>query len=372
MSRLVHLADYPYARTGSFVPAVADVLRAVAGRGWGAELVVTRGPGEEPPWVAPIRADGVTVRFVKETGYRERARWIGALLDEQPEEDTILHTHFTSFDVAAAVAAAKRPRTKVIWHEHTALNSIPQVVARNVLKFGLVGRGVEMILCPAPDLAREVRRRLGPRSRVVFLPNAIDVSQFGPVDPATRAAARAELGLPDDTAVILAFAWHWEIKGGDVFVDALRAVREAGSEVTGLVVTEESRAKAQCEDPGLDGHLRQLAPRQDVGHLYAASDLFVAPSRAEGGTPYAVLEAIASGLPVVASQIPGHTFVCDGLASALTVPPTAAATAAAIEDMLATPPTQAQLDTARARIAADFDLSIWSARLIDIYLGLFE
>ncbi len=315
---------------------------------------------------------GVEVRIIDQVGYRERARWIGALLDERPGEQTILHTHFTAFDVAAAVAAARRPWAKVIWHEHTALSSAPEVVARNVFKFGLVGRGVEMILCPAPDLAREVRRRLGPRSRVVFLPNAIDVSRYRPADAVRRAAARRNLGLADDKTVLLAFAWHWAIKGGDVFVEALRDVARARPDIVGVVVTEESEATVRGGAIELDGSLRLLAPRQDVGDLYAAADVFVAPSRAEGGTPYAVLEAIASGLPVVASRIPGHTFVCDGLSSTLTVPPFPAPAAAAIEDMLALPPAPQQLAAARDRVAADFDLSIWSARLIDIYLSLFD
>lgn len=371
MTRLIHLADYLHPRTGSFIPALHSVLSAARERGWKAEAVFPAGDGAAPSWVDSFVDAGIPARFVPGDNHRTRAEWISRLLDEDADEPTILHTHFTTFDVSTAMAARGRPRTKVIWHEHTALSDSPSVVARNVVKFGLVGRTVEMIICPAPDLARAVRRRLGSRSRVIFLPNAIDVGRFKPMTAADRSAARAELEIPAGAPVLLNFAWHWEVKGGDVFAAALKRVHDTRPQTVGLLVSEDGRAQRLATDAAsLAGGLRVLPPRMDVRGLYAAADLFVAPSRAEGGTPYAVLEAVASEVPVVASRIPGHTFICDGLDSCLTVPATPAAIGAAIEQALAEPPSPAALRAGRERVVSDFDLSIWSGRLIDIYLGL--
>jgi glycosyltransferase involved in cell wall biosynthesis len=51
-----------------------------------------------------------------------------------------------------------------------------------------------------------------------------------------------------------------------------------------------------------------VAPKEDVRRFYAAADVLVSASRAEG-MPFAVLEALSSGVPVVASDISGHAFV---------------------------------------------------------------
>jgi glycosyltransferase involved in cell wall biosynthesis len=367
MTRLIHLADYRHPRTGSFVPALHAVLSAAVERGWRAEAVFISGP-EPLPWLQRFHDSGIPTRFIDSTGHRERAAAIGSMLDEHPDEQTIVHTHFTTFDIAAALAVRGRPGAKAIWHEHTALTGSPRIVARNVVKFGLAGRGVEMILCPAPDLARAVRRRLAPRSRVVFLPNAIDASRFEPTSSQQRAQIRGGLDIPAGAPVLLNFAWHWELKGGDIFAAALQRVRATRPDAIGILISE--RAKVEQLGAGMEAGLRVLAPRSDVRSLYAAADIFVAPSRAEGGTPYAVLEAVASELPVVASAIPGHTFICDGLASCRTAAAEPDAIATAIESLLAAPPTPEALRAGRARIVSDFDLSIWSGRLIDIYLGL--
>ena len=369
MPRLIHLADYQHPRTGSFIPALLRVLGDASQRGWSAEAVFSSPGAEPPPWLSDFERLGIGVRFVGAANRRARARWIAALLEESGEP-TILHTHFTTFDVAAVLAARSRPHAKVIWHEHTALNGGVNVIARNLVKFGAFGRGVEKILCPAPDLARSVRRRLGPRERVVFLPNAIDAERYRPASESERAEARQDLGLAPQAPVLLAFGWNWTVKGADIFVAALKRARLAHPDLCGLIVSEDPRAAQLRQDPSLAEVIRLLPSQDDVRPLFAAADIFVAPSRAEGGTPFGVLEAIAADLPVVASRIPGHTFICDGLESCRCVAAEAPATAAAIESMLSTPPSASARQAGRARVVSDFDLSTWSGRLIDIYLGL--
>ena len=62
---------------------------------------------------------------------------------------------------------------------------------------------------------------------------------------------------------------------------------------------------------GMEGTIRLIGQTSDVVGLMAATDVFVAASRAEGGTPLAVLEALSCGLPVVASDLPSHRFVAE-------------------------------------------------------------
>jgi glycosyltransferase involved in cell wall biosynthesis len=369
MPRLIHLAEYGHSRSGSFIPGLQRVLGDALTRGWSAEAVFSGSGGEPPPWLGDFERGGIGVRFVGAANRRGRARWIAALLEES-NEPTILHTHFTTFDLAAVVAARRRPHAKVIWHEHTALNGGANVVFRNLVKFGVFGRGAEKILCPAPDLARSVRRRLGPRDRVLFLPNAIDADRYRPASASERARARHDLGLAPKVPVLLAFGWNWTVKGADIFIAALKRARLGNPDLCGLIVSDDPRAAQLRGDSSLEGVIRLLPAQDDVRPLFAAADIFVAPSRAEGGTPYGVLEAIAADLPVVASRIPGHTFICDGLESCQSVPVNVTATAAAIERMLSSPPSLRAREAGRARVVSDFELSTWSGRLIDIYTGI--
>ena len=200
----------------------------------------------------------------------------------------------------------------VVWHEHTALSSRPQMIVRNAIKFAVVGRRVAAILCPAPDLADAVVRRGAPADRVRFVPNAIEAARFPVIDPFTRAQAREALGIDPDALVVLSFGWHWDLKGGEVFQRTVaELVESADRHVVALHSTAAPEASQLMRRLGLQENLHLIGQTSDVVGLMAATDVFVAASRAEGGTPLAVLEALASGLPVVASDLPAHRFVAD-------------------------------------------------------------
>ena len=104
-----------------------------------------------------------------------------------------------------------------------------------------------------------------------------------------------------------------------------------------------------------------------VDELLAAADLFVRPTT-EAGTALAVLEAMAAGLPVVASSIAGHAeWIADGR-DGLLAPPDAAAWSAAIARLLDDPELAARLGGAARQKAADFSL----AKMADAHLTLFK
>jgi glycosyltransferase involved in cell wall biosynthesis len=111
-----------------------------------------------------------------------------------------------------------------------------------------------------------------------------------------------------------------------------------------------------------------LAPRSNVKELYAAADVFLNCSRSEG-MPYAVLEALACGLPVVATDLPVARYVLDGLPGARVIPPEPRAMAAALREVLAfTPAERAEhADAARTLIATSYALEPWARRLVTLY-----
>ena len=113
----------------------------------------------------------------------------------------------------------------------------------------------------------------------------------------------------------------------------------------------------QINDLGLSGHIVLPGAFDDVEEFLLAADLFVLPSLEEG-ISVALLEALAAGLPVVATNIPGNRAIIENRRDGLLAPPSSPeALVAAIEELILRPDYARQLAVAgRARVAAEFSL----------------
>jgi glycosyltransferase involved in cell wall biosynthesis len=160
-------------------------------------------------------------------------------------------------------------------------------------------------------------------AKVFRIPIGIEPAHFGPQTPETRAGARRAFDLPADAFVVGSFQKDgvgWDegiepklIKGPDVLVSALAEVHR---DVPGLHVLLSGPARGYVKE-GLRRHgipyVHRLVPRyEDIASLYAAVDAYVVPSRQEGG-PKGLLEAMASGVPVVSTIVgQAQDIVVDG------------------------------------------------------------
>ena len=166
-------------------------------------------------------------------------------------------------------------------------------------------------------------------ARVHVVAPGVDLSLFSPPDPAARAAARADLGLPPDRPVVLFAGRVQPLKGPDVLVRALAEIAARGLPVPLLVIlggpsgrpTALRELQAIAEVSGVGRHVlyRPAVPRSELAQWYRAVDVVAMPSRSESFGLVA-LEAQASGTPVVASAVgglrraisPGHSGVLVG------------------------------------------------------------
>jgi glycosyltransferase involved in cell wall biosynthesis len=117
-------------------------------------------------------------------------------------------------------------------------------------------------------------------------------------------ALRREMGLPDNSYICLAVGRLEQQKGFDDLIAVAPQVIRSLPEVRFLVAgdgDERESLRAKARDLGVDEHVILLGRRSDVPRLMTAADLFVFPSRFEGH-PFALLEAMAHGLPVVSSD----------------------------------------------------------------------
>jgi glycosyltransferase involved in cell wall biosynthesis len=349
--RVIHLARYAGPYPGSFIAMLRAAAAACERRGWRSEAVFDPVAGDRP-WYAELGRE-LPVRV----GPRD-AGFVRSVLEEE-DGPAILHTHFTGFDLAALDAARGRAGTAVIWHLHTRLDPGVRAFARNVLKFAVLGRRAGRIVCAGPEVASVARRRLAPRSRLEVLDNAIETSRFPLADPAERAAARADFAVPNGTPVLVHLGWNWAMKGGPLFAATAETLRRRGVEAVPVSVGAEPEAAGPA--------VLTRPPTDEVRRVYAAADVLVSASEAEGG-PFSVLEALCVGTPVVASPR-ANAGVGGRVAACRVAERTPEAFADAIEATLARPPEQAETERMAAReyVARERDMRAWAERLAEIY-----
>jgi glycosyltransferase involved in cell wall biosynthesis len=164
------------------------------------------------------------------------------------------------------------------------------------------------------------------------------------------------------------------VKGVLVLLDALVKARTAHPDLRLVLVgdgPERPRIVARVAELGLQACVEFAGYRtqDEVANLLAGADAFVLPSFAEG-VPVVLMEAMASGLPVIATRVAGvPELVTDGETGLLVPPGDTASLARAIVDLLDTPPHRraAMGEAGRAKVVQDFDQSREGAWLADLF-----
>ena len=152
------------------------------------------------------------------------------------------------------------------------------------------------------------------RHDAVSIPNGVDVKRFEPqARLQRRSAARAELRLGPETFALLLIGNDWRKKGLQTLIEALNECRDLPIKLLVVGKDDVKPFEATIHRFGLLDRVKFLAPSEDVMKFYAAADAYAGPSLEDAyGLP--VIEAMASGLPVIASINAGVSEVInDGL-----------------------------------------------------------
>jgi glycosyltransferase involved in cell wall biosynthesis len=232
----------------------------------------------------------------------------------------------------------------------------------------------------SPDLAERAMRLGALPAETITIPYGVDHERFRPAEGAAREALRREFGIRPDERLVLAGGRLVHKKGLDVAIDAFAtaSVREAGP--ARLVIFGYGDLleplRAQAARLGLGGQVlfTGRVERDRVPDLYAAADLFLLPSVHDhagnvDGLPNTLLEAMATGLPIVASNVVGVPTVIDHEFEGLLVPEgDAAALGAAIGALLGDPARAAALGrAARARVERELTWPQIARRYLGVY-----
>lgn len=236
------------------------------------------------------------------------------------ERFDVVHTHTPVGSVLTRLAArgARKVGTRVIYTAH-GFHFYKGAPLANWLLWYPVERAMSRFTDVLITINHEdyERAKRFAHCRVEYVPGVgVDLSRF--VNAVDRDAERVELGLAPDDFVVLAIGDLNENKNHRVLVEA---VAKLPANVMLFIAGDgplRGELEALAERLGVSGRVRLLGFRSDVAALLNACDLFCLPSRREG-LPVSLIEAMAMGTPVLASDARGCADVLGGLADEFVV-----------------------------------------------------
>jgi glycosyltransferase involved in cell wall biosynthesis len=272
--------------------------------------------------VEALRARGVTVDVLAPSGYRSSAlrRHVAlvlrAILPRRRPEGVEGHVLFVA-GLVALIAARLHRRPLLIYAHGADVRVTAQRTPVHRALARLVARGADIVVTNSTATAAYVTL-LGATAEVV--PPGVDFERFS---PGNRADARTRLGLPLDGLVALYVGGLSERKGADVFAAGVAA---SPSWRGAMVGAGELASEIRARYPAIQ--LEGVRPPNDVPDWMRAADVVVVPSREEP-LGLAAVEALACGVPVVASETGGLAQVVQPELNGLLIPPADVAALAA-------------------------------------------
>ena len=339
-------------------------------------VVVTKRVARE--WPDEELLDGL--RIVRIGPYGERdgrgkwkltlpaARW---LVSHTSEYDLVCCIDFRGIGLAALAARAVTGRPVLFQAQTPGVFRWPLTVAY---------KRPDAMACIGRELEREALALGMPRSKVHFLPNAIDMQHFRPPSGGERDELRRSMAIPPD-AVAAVFLGRLSLEKGVMeLMEAWSATRPsnaillvAGPDMDGHAWNVGPAAREFAAAHGLNASVRFLGPVRDPAPLLRAADVFVQPSHFEAQGLSAV-EALACGLPVIASATGGLLdFVRDHENGLLAPPKDAAALAGCLQTVLGNASLRHGLAAAaRPSVEQDYDERLVFERFAELVRRLAE
>ena len=231
----------------------------------------------------------------------------------------IVHTHMAKAGLLGRLAAAaynlirgSAPRARIIhtYHGHVLEGYFSPLMTRVFIGFErMLARVSDAIVAISPAIEEQLRDQfhIGRASQYRIVPLGFDLSAFAAVDDDARSRARQDLGIAATADVICTVGRLTAIKQPRLFLETVARVAESRPTLVALVAGDgELRPDLEryAGELGIAGRVRFLSWRRDLATIYGASDVFLLTSRNEG-TPVALIEAMASGIPGVSTDVGG-------------------------------------------------------------------
>lgn len=318
------------------------------------------------PVVLALRDRGVIVREFRlpHRGYRRERAMVRELVQEVSPH--VVHTHGYRADVLHG-RVARRQGAALVATVHGFIgggwkNRFYEWLQRRAY------RHYDAVVAVSEPLVSDLAEGPVPRSHLYCIPNA----WVGGTSFLARSEARRLLGLDGGRPWVGFVGRLGPEKGPDVFVDAIDLLGGAANAVMigdGRLRRELAERGRTARDAGDTGksslHFSGMVP--EAARYMKALDVFVLSSRTEG-TPMALLEAIAAGVPVVATRVGGVPDVVSDEEAILVEPERPRELAAAIQRVLADPAAaRDRAERAHQRLVDELGPDRWVARYDEVY-----
>ncbi|MBD1887863.1 MULTISPECIES: glycosyltransferase family 1 protein [unclassified Coleofasciculus] len=378
---------------------VRQVGEALAQQGWQVDMFTRKVSGDQPTIVQhsancrTIRLTAGPEEFVpRDNLFEYLPVFVEQMLKFQQQEGieySIVHTNYWLSSWVGMELKKVQPIKQIhTYHslgavKYKSVSTIPLIATTRLEVERKVLETAERIVATSPQEKEHMRSLVSTKGNIDIIPCGTDIRKFGSV---TREAAREKLGIDADTNVVFYVGRFDRRKGIETLVRAVgkSQMRQQGN--LKLFIGGGSR-------PGQSDGIERDRIEKIVGELglqditsfpgrlgddtlpayYAAADVCVVPSHYE---PFGLvaIEAMASGTPVVASDVGGLQFTVVPEETGLLAPPKdAVAFAAAIDRILANPEWRKQLgEKARVRVEKMFSWDGVATQLSDLYTQLLK
>jgi glycosyltransferase involved in cell wall biosynthesis len=311
---ILHLVDS--LNIGGTEGKLVDLITGLLKRGYRVSVGYCT-PG---PWAETLKTMGVKVTRLNHKGRVDPmllARTIRLIRSDLPQ---IVHTHLFKSDFHGRLAARLSGVPVVIGGLH---NSDPWARKRFLgLIYGATAQFTDRLIAVSEEVRQyHIAHTNASPEKIITIENGVDISRFSTSDE-TRQLVRTELGIAPEAIVFGTIGRLKPQKDHGTFMRAAREILDQCASARFLIVGDgplRSELETQAEQLKLFPAILFAGLRMDIPALLSAFDVFVLSSRWEG-LPNAVLEAMASERPVVATAVDGVRGVVTSEKNGLLVP----------------------------------------------------
>jgi glycosyltransferase involved in cell wall biosynthesis len=321
----------------------------------------------------PLQAAGIPVTMVEVSKLRRLDQIAGfhrALKRFKPD---LIHAHLEFSSLLGSISG-RLTGTPVVTTLHTLdePNLGSKRDTRRWLMYRAMAKFADRVICLTKANADIARRTGLGDAPIMILPNGVEVDAFSAPAPTSRTEIRAGLGIPDDAPLVVSVCVLRPEKALDVLLQAFPAVT-ASQPAAHLLIVGDGPMMQPLTDMaragGLTDRVHFAGYRKDVAAIMRSADIFVLPTRFDA-QPTVIMEAMASGLPIVSTTYSGiPDMVENGVQGTLVEPGDVPALAEALIDLIRDPAkAKAFGEAGHKRAVREFDMD----RQIEVLAGHYD
>lgn len=281
---------------------------------------------------------------------------------------TIVHSHITERIDEQAEAAICVARVPWVWTIHGLYKPEGSELDRWKRAAKRLERGRGRVMGVSQAIVSDLEARgVRPRGGALVIHGGVDLRAFS-AGPANHDSLRAQLKIPRDVVVIGTLGRLAPVKGYDVLVAAAEVLVRRHVPIRVLIAGEgrlRPILEAEIKNRGLEGSVTLLGYQSDIPRFLSSLDVYVQPSRSEG-FGLSLLEALATGLPCVATNVGGMPTLLAG-DTGVVVPAEDAGSLAEALERLCSPSVRSTVARNAVEVAARYSIDVTAKKWAELY-----